>query len=92
MVGARKGPISVNGAFPLLNGPFSLLNGPFPRKPWWAVVPLENPLEKSPLRKGAILVTRVAATSDRKSLAIAIADQKNHCDSENKKKTSNTSI
>ena len=31
--GARKLPISVNGAFPLLNGPFSLLNGPFPRMP-----------------------------------------------------------
>ena len=28
--GARKLPISVNGAFPLLNGPFSDLNGRFP--------------------------------------------------------------
>ena len=31
--GARKLPISVNGAFPLLNGPFSDLNEPFPRVP-----------------------------------------------------------
>ena len=36
--GARKLPISVNGAFPLLNGPFSDLsgpgnNGPFPQTP-----------------------------------------------------------
>ena len=29
------------------------------------------------------LVTRIAATSNRKSLATAIAIQKNHCDSEN---------
>ena len=35
------------------------------------------------------LVTRIAATSNRKALAIAIAAQKNHCDSEN---TSNTAI
>ena len=35
------------------------------------------------------LVTRIAATSNRKSLATAIATQKNHCDSEN---TSNTAI
>ena len=31
--GARKLPISVNGAFPLLNGPFSDFNGPFLRMP-----------------------------------------------------------
>ena len=37
----------------------------------------------------ATLVTRIAATSNRKSLATAIATQKNHCDSEN---TSNTAI
>ena len=35
------------------------------------------------------LVTQIAATSNRKSLATAIATQKNHCDSEN---TSNTAI
>ena len=35
------------------------------------------------------LVTRIAATSNRKSLATAIATQKNHCDSEN---TSDTAI
>ena len=28
--GARKLPISANGAFSLFNGPFSDLNGPFP--------------------------------------------------------------
>ena len=33
------------------------------------------------------LVTRIAATSNRKSLATAIATQKNHCDSENTCKT-----
>ena len=33
MAGARKLPISVNGAFPLLNGPFANLNGPFPQMP-----------------------------------------------------------
>ena len=36
-----------------------------------------------------ILVTRIAATSNRKSLATAFATQKNHCDSED---TSNTAI
>ena len=35
------------------------------------------------------LVTRIAATSNRKSLATAIATQRNHCDSEN---TSNTAL
>ena len=32
-------------------------------------------------------MTRIAATSNRKSLATAIATQKNHCDSENTCKT-----
>ena len=41
--GARKLPISVHGAFPLLDGPFSYLGGPFPRIPSWAVFALEIP-------------------------------------------------
>ena len=34
----------------------SFLNGPFARMPQWAVFPLENPLENSPFRKGALKV------------------------------------
>ena len=40
-----------------------------------------------PRRRVQSLVTRIAATSNRKSLATAIATQKNHCDSENTCKT-----
>ena len=47
MTRCPKQPISVNG-------PFSDLNGPFPRMPSWAVFPLENSLENSPLRKGPL--------------------------------------
>ena len=51
---ARRLPISLKEAFPILNGPFSDLNGPSPRMPKRAVFPLENPLENCPLRKGAL--------------------------------------
>ena len=56
MAGARKLPITVNGAFPLRNGPFSDLNGGVPRMPSWAVFPLENCLGQTALllRKGAL--------------------------------------
>ena len=47
--GVGKLPIGVNGAFPLLNVPFSL-----PKMPQWAIFPLGNRLENSPLRKGAL--------------------------------------
>ena len=47
--------MALMGRFPLLNGPFFNLNGPFPRfRPGGAVLRLENPLENSPLRKGAL--------------------------------------
>ena len=46
--GARKQPVG-------LNGPFSAPNGPFSRMLSWAVFPFENPLHKSPLRKGQLI-------------------------------------
>ena len=50
------------------------------------------PLQRSKLENQendmfGVLVTRIAATSNRKSLATAIATQKNHCDSESTCKT-----
>ena len=61
--GARKQPIKqptemptstmdLMGRFPSLMGRFPNLMGRFPDFVLGAVLPLENPLEKSPLRKG----------------------------------------
>ena len=47
----ENSPLALMGRFPFLNGPFSTLNGPF-RVRSWAVLPPEDPLENSPLRKG----------------------------------------
>ena len=53
--GDRKQPIKKPTEMPTstmgLNGPFPLVNGPFSKG---AVLPLENPLENSPLRNGAL--------------------------------------
>ena len=64
--GARKLPISVNGAFPLLNGPFSDLNGPFPenalmgRFPSWKS-PGRQHIKKRGIKRFSVLVISIVS-------------------------------
>ena len=54
MAGARKLPISVNGAFPVLNGPFSDLNGPFSPNALMGRFPSWKSPGKQPIKKRGV--------------------------------------
>ena len=78
---------------------YRMENGPKPKK--WEIGSKKKENGPRPMAHGpkmakkwdlGSLVTRIAATSNRKSLATAIATQNNHCDSENTSGTAAISL